>query len=248
MLSHQGRNIFWASEWAIIFPMRALPSIAILEVFYQAGQGKARLKCQLKCFWRLKCRQGLKPRLDPGQTGGQKKKVWKIFYQLFITDFYEKIGSNMSWNDWSWHPSSHSATATSDITEDGRRSSPAQFSKLRNYQIWGQDGQLYIFSSPAAPLSHPSLKIEIMLFWTLSRLDSARVMVTLVTSPCGDYWPPPMGLLTIISDCNRLLSTTVELSRTWLRHPLCFVLFHENLLNVRSYLNNLFLVTKPFFM
>ena len=42
MLSHQGRNIFWASEWAIIFPMRALPSIAILEVFYQAGQGKAR--------------------------------------------------------------------------------------------------------------------------------------------------------------------------------------------------------------
>ena len=125
---------------------------------------------------------------------------------------------------------------------------PAQFSKLRNYQIWGQDGQLYIFSSPAAPLSHPSLKIEIMLFWTLSRLDSARVMVTLVTSPCGDYWPPPMGLLTIISDCNRLLSTTVELSRTWLRYPLCFVLFHENLLNVRSYLNNLFLVTKPFFM
>ena len=37
ILSHHGRNIFCASEWAIIFPIRALPSIAMVEEFYYAG-------------------------------------------------------------------------------------------------------------------------------------------------------------------------------------------------------------------
>ena len=136
MLSHQGRNIFWASEWAIIFPMRALPSIAILEVFYQAGQGKARLKCQLKCFWRLKCRQGLKPRLDPGQTGGQKKKVWKFSINYSSRTFMKRLvliwaGMTSLPPNTTYNPS-HSATATSDMRgQAGTEREPARLSSVK---------------------------------------------------------------------------------------------------------------------
>ena len=48
---------------------------------------------------------GTGPNTEPHTDCWSEKESLEIFHQLFIRDFYEKIGSNLSWNDWSWHPS-----------------------------------------------------------------------------------------------------------------------------------------------
>ena len=70
--------------------------------FCEAEVGKSGLSTKMVLTTEVSA--GTEAHTGPRTDWWSEKESLEIFYQLFITNFYEKIGSNMTWNDWSWHP------------------------------------------------------------------------------------------------------------------------------------------------